>query len=160
MTAAVHSLAGAVLETTQQVACRASRLQPPEGMDSSQMRKTCLASGGCQAHQSVPEAATLEQPLQQLQRLQLSPEVATSAADVADQCTEQSEGGSSSSSEDCGTSSSSSHSSRAAAGQQQQPHELDDVPSSSATTNSHPDEAAWEPLLRDNPDRFTLSPIQ
>lgn len=159
MTAAVHSLAGAVVETTQQVACRASRLQPPEGMDSSQMRETCLASGGCQAHQSVPEA-TLEQPLQQLQRLQLSPEVATSAADVADQCTEQSEGGSSSSSEDCGTSSSSSDSSRAAAGQQQQPHELDDVPSSSATTNSHPDEAAWEPLLRDNPDRFTLSPIQ
>jgi hypothetical protein len=122
------------------------------------MRETCLAFGGCQAHQSVTEAATLEQPLQQLQRLQLSPEAKSSAADVADQFTEQSEGGSSSSSsEDCITSSSSSDSSHA---QQQQPHEPEDVPSSSATTNSHPDEAAWEPLLRDNPDRFTLSPIQ
>ena len=166
MTAALHSPAQhmqQVCETNPQQVCRASHLQPPESLEGSvqQMQQAaCLAGAGacCAAHRAVVGGAD---PLQeQLQRLRLTPDAASPSKEAPGQRAGQSDDGSisSSSSEDCCSSSSSSGDLSPA---RQQQLAAEDLPSSSAATNSQPgDEAAWEPLLQDNPDRFTLSPIQ
>jgi hypothetical protein len=157
-------------ESSSQV-CRAPCLQPDAAMDSPaqaqklQQAAACSSSDALEQHSPSPHAVV---PLQQhLQHLRLSPETPPRACADGACPGAQSEGSSSSSCEDCSSSSSSTSSDTPPAAQRQLPlQRLDssrqeDLPSSSAATDSHQgDEAAVEPLLQDNPDRFTLGEIQ
>lgn len=166
------SLPQQLQESSNQV-CRAPCLQPAAAMESPaqaqklQQAAACSSSNALEQH-SPPHAVL---PLQQhLQHLRLSPETPPRAYGDGGCPGDQSEGGSSSSSscEDCSSSSSSTSSDTPPAAKRQLPlQRLDssrqeDLPSSSiAATDSHQgDEAAVEPLLQDNPDRFTLGEIQ
>lgn len=166
------SLPQQLQESSSQV-CRAPCLQPDAAMDSPaqaqklQQAAVCSSSDALEQH-SPPHAVV---PLQQhLQHLRLSPETPPRAYADGGCPVGQSEGGSSSSSsscEDCSSSSSSTSSDTPPAARRQLPlQRLDssrqeDLPSSIAATDSHQgDEAAVEPLLQDNPDRFTLGEIQ
>jgi hypothetical protein len=146
----LHSLPQQLGVDTPVQVCRASSLQPPNNMEqcSTHQKMPSSVCSGLPSHSPVQPVVELGEQLQQLHLKRL-------CKGDPDHTGYQSDGGSSSSSEQCCSSSSSSDMS-APAGQQ-----AEDVPSSSAAADSQQgDEAGAEPLLRDNPDRFTLSPIQ
>jgi hypothetical protein len=147
----LHSLPQQLGVDTPCQVCRASSLQPPNNMEqcsTHQKMPSTVGSSGLPSHSPVQPVVQLGQQLQQLRLKRLF-------KGDPDHSGYQSDGGSSSTSQECCSSSSSSDMS-APAGQQ-----AEDVPSSSAAADSQQgDEAGAEPLLRDNPDRFTLSPIQ
>lgn len=107
--------------------------------------------------QRVPALDATPPLLQQLQQLQLSGPASCSGNAHYIHARLRESSRTSSSEECCCSSSSSSDMSPAAL--QQHVH-LQDVASSSVADESHQGDDSGEPLLQDNPDRFTLSPIQ
>lgn len=165
-TARIETMTAHVLQHTQQCGapephvCRASVLTPPESMESNAQQglKTICNGGG-------RGAAQLAAPVEQLQQLHLTalpaqPRLANGVNGVVSHL-QGSSSSRSSGSEECSSSSSSRSDmmSASAAVQHVPAGEPGAGPSSSASVQQAEDTSV-EPLLQDNPDRFTLSPIQ
>jgi len=142
--------------------CRASVLTPPDSMESTaQQGLKAICNGGGRG------AAQLAAPVEQLQQLHLTPLPAQPRlANGVNGVVAHLQGGSSSSSsgsEECSSSSSSSSTSdmmSASAAVQHVPAGEPGAGPSSSADGQQAEDTSVEPLLQDNPDRFTLSPIQ